>query len=125
MWLNIVNNNIGKIQLNTIANSNFNNKNMDKLNFRKPIRWVLSAGFACLFSILTVYAQDTYKLDASSKMTIEGTSTIHDWSSEVTQLSGQAQINMNGNAVAGVNKLDISIPVSSIKGDRSGMDSKT
>jgi len=125
MKLNKVNKNIKKVQLNSITESNFNNMNMVKLNFRKSISNVLSVGIICMLTVFTVNAQNAYQLDNTSKMTIEGTSTIHDWSSEVTQLTGQAVISTDGNQVTGLKKLEMSIPVVSIKGDRSGMDPKT
>ena len=125
MRLNKVNKDIEKVQLNRITESNFNDMNMVKLNFRKSIAGVLSAGIIGMLTVLTANAQNTYQLDNTSKMTIEGTSTIHDWSSDVTQLTGQAVISTDGNQVTGLKKLDMSIPVASIKGDRSGMDPKT
>jgi polyisoprenoid-binding protein YceI len=109
MRLNKVNNNIEKVQLNRITDSNFNDMNMIKLNFRQSIAGVLSAGIIGMLTVLTANAQNTYQLDNTSKMTIEGTSTI----------------STDGNQVTGLKKLDMSIPVASIKGDRSGMDPKT
>jgi polyisoprenoid-binding protein YceI len=121
----MVNTGIRIIQFNSITKSNFNNMNKVKLNFRKSVAVLVSAGLVTLFSVMTAFAQDTYKVDVSSKITIQGSSTIHDWSSETTEISGQAVVSTSGNVLTGLKKLEMTIPVESIKGDKSGMDAKT
>lgn len=95
------------------------------MKMKKQLKPLLAILLIYSVSLCAAKAQDTYKIDPSSKMTIEGTSTIHDWTSEVTSLSGQAIINLDDQKVTGFNQVELTIPVTSIKGDRSGMDSRT
>jgi polyisoprenoid-binding protein YceI len=80
-----------------------------------------------LTEILVVQAksQNVFKVDPSSKMVIEGTSTLHDWTSSVMSYHGQAEINLNQNALPSFGRLGLTIPVESIKSNKSLMDSKT
>ena len=72
-----------------------------------------------------LHAQGIYKVDPSSKMVIEGTSTLHDWTSTITQVQGQARINFDNNKIEGLGSLNMIIPVESIQSDHSLMNSKT
>ncbi len=85
--------------------------------------FVLLLAFPFLSS--PVHAQEVFQVDPSSKIAIDGTSTLHDWTSDVTQFSGQALIKKDQNNLESLNKLSLNIPVTSIKGDHNGMDSKT
>ncbi len=74
---------------------------------------------------LPVFAQETFKVDQSSKMVIEGTSTLHDWESQVTQYSGNAVIEVGPHSIDAVKSLTLEVPVEAIKSEHNGMDSKT
>ena len=58
---------------------------------------------------------------ASSKMTIYGTTNVHDWKSEIGKISGEMIID-NTNQIK---SLEVEIPVRSIKSGEKLMDSKT
>jgi polyisoprenoid-binding protein YceI len=71
------------------------------------------------------YAQKPYTLK-SYKMTVSGTSTMHDWTSDVTKLEFSGKIMMEGNAIKQVKDVVITIPVKSIKSTKGKtMDNKT
>ena len=58
-------------------------------------------------------------------MVIEGTSTLHDWESQVTQYSGNAVIEVGPHSIDAVKSLTLEVPVEAIKSEHNGMDSKT
>jgi polyisoprenoid-binding protein YceI len=81
--------------------------------------------FMLFFSLApNVLAQTTYKVSDESKMIIKGTSTLHDWESDVTQLQGEAQVELKGQQPQ-FQQVDISIPVESIKSGKGAMDKNT
>jgi len=65
-------------------------------------------------------AQDTYKLSSDSKLTIDGTSTVHDWT--VTANSMQGNLKADG---ALPKEIDFQVDVADIKSERGAtMDKK-
>lgn len=81
---------------------------------------LISFGF-----IQTIHAQQGFKY-GSHTMKIAGTSTLHDWESNVTKLSGNATISIDDNRLSGISQLQISIPVESIISTKGSiMDNKT
>jgi polyisoprenoid-binding protein YceI len=70
-------------------------------------------------------AQDTYKFK-EGKMTISGTSSLHDWVSDVTQLEWSGTVVFVNNDLSGIKNAVVKIPVKSIKSTKGRiMDSKT
>lgn len=80
-----------------------------------------------IVTLLTTFAltgQD-YKLE-SFDMTVSGTSTLHDWTSDVTKLATEAQVDWEDGKVAGISGLAVSVPVEGIISTKgSVMDGKT
>lgn len=72
-----------------------------------------------------------YKLSEKSTMVISGTSTIHDWESEVKDFSSELKIEPNlfaqqkGADIEEGLKTSVSVSVESIESGKSGMDDKT
>ena len=79
--------------------------------------------------VLTMFvfsAQAQYKLDnGSSKMFIDGTSSIHDWTETVESMSGNLNAIIEGTKISKVTGVNATIPVKSIKSGKSGMDDNT
>ena len=74
--------------------------------------------FAC--SAITCFAQDTYKLSTDSKLTIDGTSTVHDWT--VTANTMEGSVKAEGNSPK---EIDFQVAVADIKSERGAtMDKK-
>ena len=70
-------------------------------------------------------AQEIYKY-ASHSMTISGTSSLHDWESDATKMSGSATITMDAGKIKGISWMQISIPVKAITSTHGSiMDGKT
>lgn len=80
---------------------------------------------AFIIGPLTTIAQATYEV-TSSKMTIAGTSNLHDWESNVTKINASGDVTMDGNTLKAINNLTVTIPVSGIKSSKGSiMDRRT
>ncbi|MCB0279365.1 MAG: YceI family protein [Calditrichaeota bacterium] len=80
---------------------------------------------AHLLGLVFLLGQTSYKVDNSkSKLTIDGTSTLHDWTSVAEQVSGDASIQFDNNSIK-INNLKFQVLVSSIKSGKEGMDENT
>jgi polyisoprenoid-binding protein YceI len=62
-------------------------------------------------------AQEEFKL-VNSKVDIAGTSTLHDWTAEVTRVSGSGKISFKGKELSGITALSISLDAQSIKSEK-------
>ena len=72
-----------------------------------------------------LHAQEIYQPDKESKMTIAGTSSLHDWESDVGQINGSANIDITAGNKLTIESLSLSIPVTSIKSGKGSMDKNT
>jgi polyisoprenoid-binding protein YceI len=71
------------------------------------------------------FSQKAYSLK-SHKVTVDGTSSLHDWTSEVTKLEWAGQLTVEGTSVKAIQNVSVIIPVKSIKSEKGGMmDDKT
>jgi polyisoprenoid-binding protein YceI len=71
------------------------------------------------------FSQKTYSLK-SHKVSVDGTSSLHDWTSEVTKVEWAGQLTVEGTSVKAIQNLTVTIPVKSIKSEKGGMmDDKT
>ncbi len=60
------------------------------------------------------------------EMTIDGTSSLHDWTSEVTEVSADGMLEFTGGDLKAIEELTVSVPVTSIKSSKGNiMDKKT
>ncbi|TNE49242.1 MAG: YceI family protein [Bacteroidetes bacterium] len=79
--------------------------------------FVLSAFFA--------FGQSSFRT-ASVKMTIKGSSNLHDWESDVTEVRASGTFVLNDAGLQSIDALDVTIPVKSIKSSKGSiMDGKT
>lgn len=94
-------------------------------NMKKRIRNISFLLVLLFLAAMNLNAQVPLKLSAKSNMVVTGTSTLHDWESEVTnwQLSGTGK-KENGK-LSSIESLTITIPVKSIKSGKGIMDDKT
>ncbi|MCC7505927.1 MAG: YceI family protein [Saprospiraceae bacterium] len=73
----------------------------------------------------TLQAQGQYNL-GSHWMVIKGTSNLHDWQSNVTQVRGYGQMTSEPNVLKEIKSLYVEIPVKGIKSEKGSiMDGKT
>jgi polyisoprenoid-binding protein YceI len=78
-----------------------------------------------LFVVITTSAQKAYSLK-SHNISVNGTSTIHDWESDVTKAEWTGQLTVDGTSVKGIQQVTVTIPVEAIKSEKGGvMDDKT
>lgn len=78
-----------------------------------------------LLASFGVNAQQVLKADKASKMTIEGTSTLHDWTEDVTIINGKGEVALSGNQVSSISGVELTIPIEGIESEMSAMDTKT
>lgn len=73
----------------------------------------------------SVQAQTPYSLKVN-KMTVDGTSSLHDWTSEVTKVEWSGNFLITDNKIKEVKHVQVKIPVTSIKSTKGKMmDGKT
>jgi polyisoprenoid-binding protein YceI len=70
-------------------------------------------------------AQTDFSLK-SVKATVQGTSTLHDWKSEITKIEFKGAVQTEGNMLKSIKNVEVKIPVDGIKSkEGKGMDRKT
>lgn len=87
----------------------------------------LSIYAIALFVLLSspAFAQEAYRL-TDSKVSVAGTSTLHAWESEVTEVNMQASLEMVNGQLQAIPSLLVKIPVKSIESTKGRiMDNKT
>lgn len=72
-----------------------------------------------------LFAQSYTIAPQESKVTVTGTSTIHDWESTAEEFSGSATINMEEGKLVSIEGLTFNVLVEGIKSGKGGMDKKT
>lgn len=79
----------------------------------------------CLLFTIAAHAQKSYSLK-SHKLTIDGTSSMHDWTSEAKKLTWSGSILTEGSSVKEIKDVEVKIQVTSIKSTKGKtMDNKT
>lgn len=90
----------------------------------KISRTYTSLCLVMLFSITDLTAQSTYQVSEESKMVIKGTSSLHDWESDIITLKGKGTVNVE-NQQPKIRDFRLTIPVEAIKSGKSAMDKNT
>ncbi len=72
-----------------------------------------------LASVLT-FSQEDYKI-TKSKVKITGTSTLHDWTADVTKLTGTGKLTFKNSALTGIENLTVSMEAATIKSSKGSM----
>lgn len=70
---------------------------------------------------LTSRAQDAYTIKQIS-ITVEGTSTLHDWEMKTTTVKGQGSFVVENSKVTSIKEVSLVLPVESLKSDKESMD---
>jgi hypothetical protein len=74
-------------------------------------------------NVFTVSAQESQIVTSESKLTVEGTSIIHDWTIEAKGMSGKSNYTVDSGLLKEITSLDFSVDVALLESGRSGMDS--
>tara|TARA_R110002096_G_scaffold39541_2_gene108211 strand:- start:326 stop:886 length:561 start_codon:yes stop_codon:yes gene_type:complete len=83
-------------------------------------------GIIALFSSSFLFGQANHKLDKEkSKITIKGTSSLHDWESKATDFQGSGLFTIENDQITKVEDIQIQVIVKSIESGKSIMDGKT
>ncbi|HMQ47397.1 MAG TPA: YceI family protein [Saprospiraceae bacterium] len=91
----------------------------------KKIPAILILTLAFVFAATMISAQASFKL-VKYEMSISGTSTLHDWTSSVNEVSGSGALEFADGKLKGISSLEITVPVKSIKSTKGKvMDNKT
>lgn len=96
------------------------------MNPREKTKMATPTSMLGVFCLLVFHAgftvaQDSYKIQKAS-VVIAGTSTMHDWEMKGQSVTCNANFKMEGNKVAEVSGLQLTIPVSSLKSGKGAMD---
>ncbi len=75
-----------------------------------------------VFSFQQFQAQEVKVNNANSKLTIFGTSNLHDWDMKAERMTGTAAFKMENGKLTGIDKLSFAVEVESLKSGKSGMD---
>lgn len=73
----------------------------------------------------TLKAQDQKVVLAESKLTVFGTSNLHDWDIEAKAMSGKANFVFESNVLTDIKNLDFAVETEQLLSGKSGMDSNT
>lgn len=74
---------------------------------------------------LSASAQINYRLSQDDlQLTVEGTSSLHDWEMNVTGVNGHFTLDMSGESLEGISKLKVRVDANSIKNGNGIMDRK-
>lgn len=85
------------------------------------IRSTLSGILVLLFLSSALFAQ-SYTISDQSTAVVIGTSTLHDWESDVEEIKGEASIETSSGQIEDITKMDLQFKVESIKSGKSRMD---
>ncbi len=90
-----------------------------KIHFKK---WFLVLFLATGF---VGKAQEAKVVVAESKLVVDGTSNLHDWTIEAKAMSGKAAVTLDAGDLKAIKSLDFSVEAEQLKSGKSGMDKNT
>ena len=79
----------------------------------------------CFSGLTKTFAQSKYQPSGNVKITIEGTSNIHDWTMVSDKGTCTGAIEINNGALAGMTAFNFSVPAESLKSEHKAMDKNT
>ena len=99
-----------------------NNIKMKKRDIQSKLKKSI---FIFLVGIASVFAQDAKVITSESKVTVDGTSNIHDWTIEAKTMNGAVNYTKEAGELKSINKLDFYVDVNQLKSGKKGMDENT
>jgi polyisoprenoid-binding protein YceI len=79
-----------------------------------------------ILGLQTTSAQEKFRLDErNSKITVAGTSSVHDWEMSATAMNASIQLSITGNSISDIVSVDFSMPTEKLKSDNNIMDKKS
>ena len=90
------------------------------------MRNIFSILMLAFISMAFVSDNSAYVIDQEFTLKIKGTSNVHDWESNVMELSGMLDLNITDDSYLEINTCNVEIPVGAIKSSKGNiMDKKT
>lgn len=81
---------------------------------------------ALIFGLQAAFSQETFRVDErNSEITVEGTSSVHDWEMKATAMNASIQLKINDNTISGISNVNFSMPTEKLKSENSIMDKKS
>ncbi|MBN1599738.1 MAG: YceI family protein [Bacteroidales bacterium] len=93
---------------------------MNKIIYKTLIELLLA-----IVSVTALHSQALLILDEKSKMTISGTSTLHDWDLDVNKIHLTGAGSVENGSLNSIESLAVVIPVKSLKSHNNSMDKNT
>lgn len=91
----------------------------------KSIRFYALIISTLAFFAVTAHGQDLYKLQPqNSTLTVEGTSTVHDWEAKATKFNAETSLQVENNSVSQVSHVLFTTPAESLESGKNLMDKK-
>jgi polyisoprenoid-binding protein YceI len=82
----------------------------------------IAVSIALLTAVPNASAQTPFKASSKSVMTLNGTSTLHDWTMNARGFTTAAMITLGGdNQITAINALNLTLPVTNLKGEKESM----
>ncbi len=100
--------------------------NYTKLIKMRSLIFILALGSILVsFTLTTEISSISYTIDKSTKITIEGTSNVHDWVAHVNKVTGGVEFGVSDDGLIRINECNVNIDVESIKSEKGSiMDNK-
>ncbi len=91
----------------------------------KSIKFYTLVISALTIMAVTAKGQDVYKLQPqNSKLTVEGTSTVHDWEVKATEFNAETSLKVDQNNVSQVSNVQFTTTAESLESGKNLMDKK-
>ncbi|MBI6117628.1 YceI family protein [Salegentibacter maritimus] len=87
----------------------------------KSYQLLLTGVFFMLLTAGSMVGQ-SFKMDSSSEIIVEGTSNIHDWEMKANSKNGSATITTEEGKLTGMPSLKVTVPAESLDSGKGGMD---
>ena len=87
----------------------------------KSYQLLLTGVFFMLLTAGSMFGQ-SFKMDNSSEIIVEGTSNIHDWEMKANSKTGLVTITTEEGKLTGISSLKVTVPAESLDSGKSGMD---
>lgn len=92
---------------------------------KKNFKHIIFISLLFMVGMSLLKAQTSLSISDKSTMSVSGTSSLHDWHSEVTSIKAKGAATIADGNLVSVESLIINVPVTSIKSGKKGMDNNT
>lgn len=100
-------------------------KNLIKMKSLKTAQKQIFTLLLFVLGFSVTFSQNSKLISAESKMTVDGTSNLHDWTITAKTMSGKADFTVENGVLKDVNSLDFAVDVDQLKSGKDGMDENT